>query len=79
MVPGHIPLASELAPDPVSQCLRGELDTILATVLQRDRRRPYLGAAPLREELLRYLNHEPLTARQGGGGNAEISAECPGW
>ena len=45
--------------------LRGDLDAILATALHPDPHRRYQTAAALRDELLRYLNREPVTARRG--------------
>lgn len=60
-----MPRASDLATGPLRKKLRGDLDAILATALHPDPDRRYQTAAALRDELLRYLNREPVIARRG--------------
>jgi hypothetical protein len=60
-----VPRASDLATGALRKKLRGDLDAILATALHADPDRRYQTAAALRDELLRYLNREPVTARRG--------------
>jgi hypothetical protein len=62
---GRVPRASDLATGALRKKLRGDLDAILATALHPDPHRRYQTAAALRDELLRYLNREPVTARRG--------------
>jgi serine/threonine-protein kinase len=62
---GCVPRASDLATGALRKRLRGDLDAILATALHPDPQRRYQTAAALRDELLRYLNREPVTARRG--------------
>jgi tetratricopeptide (TPR) repeat protein len=45
--------------------LKGDLDAILAKALDSDASRRYPTAAALHEELARYLNGEPVSARRG--------------
>ncbi|MEL6395722.1 MAG: serine/threonine-protein kinase, partial [Planctomycetota bacterium] len=47
----------------VDKSLRGDLDTIVATAMERDRDRRYASAAALAEDLRRYLASEPIAAR----------------
>jgi formylglycine-generating enzyme required for sulfatase activity len=42
---------------------KGDLDTIAAKALDRDRRRRYASAAELALDITRYLRHEPIVAR----------------
>ena len=42
---------------------RGELETIIAKAMQKDRDRRYNGAGELAADLRRYLRHEPILAR----------------
>jgi eukaryotic-like serine/threonine-protein kinase len=62
---GRVPRASDLATGALRKKLRGDLDAILATALHTDPHRRYQTAAALRDELLHYLNREPVTARRG--------------
>ena len=62
---GRVPRASELATGALRKKLRGDLDAILAMALHTDPHRRYQTAAALRDELLRYLNREPVVARLG--------------
>lgn len=64
-IEGHVPLASELATGPRAKQLRGDLDAILAMALRKNPAERYTTADGLREELLRYLNREPVSARRG--------------
>jgi serine/threonine-protein kinase len=43
--------------------LRGDLDNIVAKALKKAARQRYAGAAEFAEDLRRYLEHEPVTAR----------------
>jgi eukaryotic-like serine/threonine-protein kinase len=45
------------------RALRGDLDAIVLTALRRDQARRYATAAALRDDIGRYLNHEPVRAR----------------
>jgi len=62
---GRIPAASELATGPARAQLRGDLDAILAMAMRREPAERYATAAALREDLLRYLNGDPVSARRG--------------
>jgi serine/threonine-protein kinase len=64
---GRVPRASQFAHGALKKELRGDLDAILAMALHSDASQRYPAAAALREELVRYLNCEPVTARCGGG------------
>lgn len=46
-----------------NRALRGDLETIIATALEKDPERRYQSAAVFAEDLRRYLRHEPITAR----------------
>lgn len=61
----RIPRASEFAAPGMHKALRGDLDAILAKALRKDPNERYATAAALLEDLLRYLNHEPVSARRG--------------
>jgi serine/threonine-protein kinase len=60
-----IPLPSTIADARVARQLVGDLDAILMTALRADPQQRYPTAAALREELLRYLANEPVSARRG--------------
>jgi len=62
---GRVPRASDLATGALRKKLRGDLDAIIAMALQTDLSRRYQTATALRDELLRYLNREPVVARFG--------------
>lgn len=57
------PPPSRAAPAESGRALRGDLDAIVLTALRRDPTRRYATAAALRDDLGRYLNHEPVRAR----------------
>lgn len=59
------PRASEVASGSTRKLLRGDLDAILGVALRSDPDERYPTAQAFREELLRYLNHEPVLARSG--------------
>ncbi|MHC5006899.1 MAG: serine/threonine protein kinase [Planctomycetota bacterium] len=44
--------------------LRGELETVVLTALEKDSSRRYQTADELRQDILRYLNDEPIVARR---------------
>jgi len=62
---GRVPRASDLATGALRKKLRGDLDAIIAMALQTDLSRRYQTATALHDELLRYLNREPVVARFG--------------
>lgn len=62
---GRIPAASELAARPARAQLRGDLDAILAMAMRKEPAERYATAAALREDLLRHLNGDPVSARRG--------------
>ena len=63
---GRLPRASQFTTDSTSQnALRGDLDAILARSLSINPADRYQTAAALRDELVRYLNREPVDARRG--------------
>jgi WD40 repeat protein len=47
----------------VNREFRGEIETIVAKALEKDKARRYLTAGELGEDLRRYLAHEPIRAR----------------
>ncbi len=56
----------EVDPQPLSsvdRTLRGDLDTIVAKALEKDKARRYASAAELGSDLQRYLRDEPIVAR----------------
>jgi serine/threonine protein kinase len=61
----RIPRASEFTIGALRQQLRGDLDAILNVALDPDPSRRYATAAGLHEDLLRYLDDEPVRARRG--------------
>jgi len=46
-----------------SRTLRGELETIVSTALEKERARRYSSAADLAADIRRYLAHQPIRAR----------------
>ena len=50
----------------IDRHLRGDLDTIVGTCLEKDRTRRYSSAAELEADLSRYLRGEPIMARAPG-------------
>jgi eukaryotic-like serine/threonine-protein kinase len=47
----------------VSRAYRGDVETIVAKALEKDKTRRYSSAAALAADIRRYLAHEPITAR----------------
>lgn len=47
----------------VNRVFRGDIETIVAKTLEKDKARRYGSAAELAADIRRYLNHEPITAR----------------
>ncbi len=43
--------------------LKGDIETIVLKALEKDRERRYQSAADLRQDIQRYLNNEPISAR----------------
>jgi eukaryotic-like serine/threonine-protein kinase len=62
---GIVPPASELADKAVCRQLRGDVDAILAKALRKVPAERYATAPALRDDLLRYLNNEPVQAGRG--------------
>ena len=62
---GIVPPASEVADPDRARDLRGDLDAILAMALRKSPNERYATAQAFKDELLRYLNHEPVLARRG--------------
>ena len=52
-----------LDPNRLSQSLRGDLDWIVMTALDKDRQRRYQTAADFGQDIGRFLAHEPIQAR----------------
>lgn len=50
-------------PSSINRSLRGDLETILLKVLEKEPMRRYHSAAALREDIERYLTHQPIQAR----------------
>jgi tetratricopeptide (TPR) repeat protein len=56
--------ASAVAADPrARRSLRGDVDTILERALRKDPNERYASATAFADDLRRYLNHEPISAR----------------
>lgn len=51
-------------PSRVDSMIRGDLETILLTALEKDKDRRYPSALALAEDIDRYLGHEPIMARR---------------
>jgi len=60
-----VPRASDVADASIRGKLRGDLDAILDMALRRSPSERYATAQSLREDLLRYLDGEPVMARRG--------------
>ena len=52
-----------ITPDRLRRQLRGDLDTILSKALKKTPVERYTTVLPFADDLQRYLNHEPITAR----------------
>jgi serine/threonine-protein kinase len=50
-------------PDKLRRMLQGDLDTIVAKALKKDPRERYPSVTALADDLRRYLEHEPISAR----------------
>ena len=62
---GRVPRASDVVTGALRKQLRGDLDAILAMALRNYPSERYATAAALREDLVRYLDHEPVSAQRG--------------
>jgi serine/threonine-protein kinase len=62
---GKVPRASEFAAGALRKQLRGDLDAILGKALHPNPVQRYQTAAAMRDDLGRYLNREPVSARRG--------------
>ncbi|HEV3117396.1 MAG TPA: hypothetical protein VGY58_10100 [Gemmataceae bacterium] len=47
----------------MSRQYRGDIETIVAKALEKDKGRQYASAAALTSDIQRYLNDEPIAAR----------------
>ncbi len=47
----------------VSRALRGDIETIVAKAMEKDKERRYTSAADLGQDIRRHLNNEPIAAR----------------
>ena len=66
-IPEAVRIIREDEPTPlssVSRIYRGDLDTIVAKALEKDRERRYQSAAELAADVRRYLSDEPIVARR---------------
>ncbi|MET0534880.1 MAG: serine/threonine-protein kinase [Steroidobacter sp.] len=61
---GNVPRASQFANEARKRELRGDLDAILEMALQTEPNHRYGTAAAFCEELVRYLNRQPVNARR---------------
>jgi tetratricopeptide (TPR) repeat protein len=52
----------------VNRAFRGDLDTLVAKALEKDKARRYQTAGDLADDIERYLNDEPIAARPPGKG-----------
>lgn len=62
-----IQVIREQEPTPLSaanRAFRGDIETIVAKALEKDRTRRYASAAELAADIQRYLNNEPIVARR---------------
>lgn len=69
-IPEAVRTIQEDEPTPLStssRYLRGDVNTIVARALSKDRERRYASAADLERDILRFLNHEPIVARSDSG------------
>jgi serine/threonine protein kinase len=71
-IPRHLPQAvqaiREREPAPLGsldRACRGDIETIAAKALEKDKTRRYGSAADLAADIRRYLNYEPILARPG--------------
>ena len=62
---GKLPRASEFAAGTLRKQLRGDLDAILGKAMHSSPLERYQTAAALRDDLVRYLNRDPVSARRG--------------
>jgi len=64
-----VPPSEAVCSDPtLSRCLAGDLDTIILSAMQKEPERRYPSAERLGEDLRRYLEHRPVTARPDSAG-----------
>ncbi|MHC4993395.1 MAG: serine/threonine-protein kinase, partial [Planctomycetota bacterium] len=66
LVPEAARIVQDQEPTPlssVSRQLRGDVDTLVAKALEKDKTRRYQSAAELASDIRRYLNNEPIEAR----------------
>ena len=56
----------QIEPKRLYTLLRGELDWIVVKTLEKDRARRYASSTELADDVLRYLDHQPILARPPG-------------
>jgi tRNA A-37 threonylcarbamoyl transferase component Bud32/tetratricopeptide (TPR) repeat protein len=59
------PRLSDVAPQPMRKLLRGDLDAIVAKAMRKRPEERYATAVALSNDLQRFLDHDPVTARAG--------------
>src|SRR5262249_38036124 len=65
VIDGNLPRPSDLARGIARSRLRGDLDAIVLKALRKNPSERYATAAALREDLVRYLKGEAVSAREG--------------
>ena len=63
-LPAEVSAARATAPERLRRTLRGDLDNIVLKAIDRDPSRRYPGAQEFAEDIRRYLEHLPVTARR---------------
>jgi tetratricopeptide (TPR) repeat protein len=66
LLPDAVQAIREEDPAPlgsISRVFRGDIETIAAKALEKDKSRRYASASGLAEDIRRYLNYEPIVAR----------------
>jgi len=62
--PERLAAERDLAPERLSKLLRGDLDTIVLKALQAEPERRYATVQAFRDDIERYLRHQPIAARK---------------
>ena len=66
-LPARVAHARRASPRHIAGELRGDLDTVIAACLEKDRADRYASASELAQDLQRYLDGEPIQTRAAGG------------